>query len=133
MDLIERGYDVDQIDEDEGFGGVHELNLLYSEYEPHSWWFEIFEFVRRLLLVGVSVFFSLGSAADSSQIVYGLLVCLLAISVYENWKPFLESSDDRVSIICQWQIFFLPSSLDWCSRRKSRNRTNGIWGSLGLS
>jgi hypothetical protein len=106
MELIDRGYDVDQIDEGDDFSGVHELNLLYSEYEPHSWWFEIFEFVRRLLLVGVSVFFALSSATSSSQIVYGILVCLMSISVYENWKPFIESSDNRVSIICQWQIFF---------------------------
>ena len=50
---------------------VDSISFLFSAYEPHVWWFELFETARRLLLTGFLVLFQPGTA---SQISVGMIV-----------------------------------------------------------
>merc|ERR1712176_649414 len=45
--------------------------FMYDNYEPEYWWFECFDYIRRLLLTGILVVFEPGSA---TQGLFGVLV-----------------------------------------------------------
>ena len=72
-------------------------------------WFELFECVRKIMLVGMPVFFEVGSV---SQLTFALLVCFISFGLYMMFSPYADDSDDRLAQLCQMQIFFsLVSSL----------------------
>ena len=48
------------------------LRKLVAGYEMRCYWFEIFECVRKISLIGLPVFFESGS---TSQLILGLLIC----------------------------------------------------------
>ena len=83
---------------------------LTSGYEYRTYWFELFETLRKLLLVGVpSTFPERGGLA---QLFVGLLVCFTTFGAYMLYTPFVEDSDDALSQLAQAQIFLtLLSSL----------------------
>ena len=83
---------------------------LTSDYEYRTYWFELFETLRKLLLVGVpSTFPERGGLA---QLFVGLLVCFTTFGAYMLYTPFVEDSDDALSQLAQAQIFLtLLSSL----------------------
>ena len=39
---------------------IQKTSFLWANYEPHLWWFEVFECARRLALSGILVFVSQG-------------------------------------------------------------------------
>ena len=65
-----------------------------------------------------------------AQATYGLLVCFLTFGAYTAWRPYAEASDDRLSQLCQVQIFFaLIASIIMQVRHMSPGRGGGwIWG-----
>jgi len=83
---------------------------LTGGYEYRTYWFEIFETLRKVLLVGIpSVFPERGGVA---QMFWGLLVCFATFGAYMMYTPFIEDSDDQLSQLAQLQIFLtLVSSL----------------------
>ncbi|GMI08230.1 hypothetical protein TrVE_jg10446 [Triparma verrucosa] len=82
---------------------ISKLSFLWSMYEPHVWWFEIFECVRRLMMTGMLIFVSPGSA---SQIVLALILATGSIVAFVHWRPYEYEEDDDLAIACQISIFF---------------------------
>ena len=80
------------------------LVFLTGAYEPHMYWFEVFECLRRLLL---SSFLILVDPGSSVQIVVAIIICLIAIKFYSFYNPFVEDSDDHLAEASQWQTFFV--------------------------
>jgi len=79
------------------------VRKLIEGYELRVYWFELVECLRKILLVGMPVFFEMGSVA---QLSYGLLVCFLSFGAYMLLTPYTSESDDRLAQLCQMQIFF---------------------------
>ena len=78
------------------------LSFLASSYQPNTFWFEVVECYRRLLLSSMLILFSDGSTA---QIVVAMLLNLLSIKIYSYYLPFADDSDDTLAEIAQWQLF----------------------------
>ena len=77
--------------------------LTRHNYEPEYWWFECFDYIRRLLLTGILVVFEPGSA---TQGLFGVLVALFGTQVYSWTRPFPENAGDRLAESAQWSTFF---------------------------
>ena len=57
---------------------LRRYGILHLKYEPGFWWFEIFEMVRRVILMAVMPFVRPGTTA---QVVFGLLVSCFTMMV----------------------------------------------------
>jgi len=79
------------------------VRKLIGGYERRTYWFEIFECLRKVMLVGLPVFFKPGS---TGQLTLGLLICFFTYGLYCHFGPFVEDSDDILQTVCQVQIFF---------------------------
>ena len=79
------------------------VQKLIDGYDMDCYWFEIFQCVRKLALVGVPVFFDVGSVSQST---YGLLISFLSFGMYTAYHPYTQASNDRLEQITQIQIFF---------------------------
>ena len=89
-----------------GTGGLAKLT---APYEMRVYWFEVFECVRKICLIGLPIFVEHGSAA---QLIMGLLVCFISFGMYASYEPYVEASDDLVAKVCQVSLFFsLVSSI----------------------
>jgi hypothetical protein len=68
------------------------LESLIGAYEVRWWWFELFEFVRKLVLIGV-----LTAVAPSSQAYLNVAhaVSFFSILVFSQCRPFVEPRLDR--------------------------------------
>lgn len=85
------------------------LQKLTAGYEMRCYWFELFECLRKILLVGLPVLLPAGSSA---QLMFGLLVCFISMAVYSTYAPYVRDGDDRLAKICQLSLFFsLASSI----------------------
>ena len=85
------------------------LRKLTAGYELRMYWFEIFECVRKILLVGLPIFFPAGSPA---QLIFGLIICFLSYGAYCVCAPYIKDEDDFLAQVAQVVIFFsLVSSL----------------------
>ena len=76
---------------------------LIGPYELRVFWFEIFECVRKILLIGLPIFLEAGSMP---QLVLGLLICFFSFGAYMQLAPYRLYKHDIVAQICQMQIFF---------------------------
>ena len=82
---------------------------LIGGYEIRTYWFEIFEMIRKVLLVGIPGTFDKGG---NMQLVWGLLVCFVTAGMYMAYAPFIVDSDDKLQQLAQLQIFItLTASL----------------------
>ena len=79
------------------------LRKLTAGYEMRTYWFEIFECLRKLALVSLPIFFEPGS---SGQTILGLLICFLAFGMYAHFAPYIHADDDMVAAASQTSIFF---------------------------
>lgn len=77
-------------------------NWIYFSYDEHVWWYEIFELFRKLFLNGIVVFVGPGSLA---QIILSCFMCLGALYIALNIKPYQDDSDDLLANICLAQLF----------------------------
>ena len=77
--------------------------FMYDNYEPEYWWFECFDYIRRLLLTGILVVFEAGSA---TQGLFAVLVALFGTQVYSWTRPFPDNAGDRLAESAQWTTFF---------------------------
>ena len=79
------------------------LRKLTAGYELRVFWFEIFECVRKVALVGLPVFLPPGSPG---QIIFGLVICFLSYGMYGIYSPYIDYGDDLLAQIAQIMIFF---------------------------
>jgi len=85
------------------------LRKLTAGYELRMYWFEIFECVRKILLIGLPIFFPAGSPA---QLIFGLIMSFLSYGAYCVCAPFMKEEDDILAQVAQVIIFLsLVSSL----------------------
>ena len=77
---------------------------MIDNYEPEYWWFECFDFLRRLALTGLMVLLVPGSALQGF---IGVLIALGGLIAYLEWKPFIEDASDWVAVSCQISTFFV--------------------------
>ena len=61
--------------EDEGVQGI---SFLWKMYEPHCWWFEVFECIRRLSLTGLIIFVY---PDTPTQTVIAMILAIISIKV----------------------------------------------------
>jgi len=76
---------------------------IIGPYELRVYWFEVVECIRKVLLVGLPVFFRPGTP---EQLVLGLIICFISFGAYMQLSPFAKSAHDLMSQLCQFQIFF---------------------------
>ncbi|GMH79530.1 hypothetical protein TL16_g08175 [Triparma laevis f. inornata] len=76
--------------------------FLWEMYEPDTWWFEIFECLRRLAMSGLLVFVRPGS---TSQVVLALILAMASVVLYTHLRPFVEDEDDNLAVVCQVSVF----------------------------
>ena len=67
---------------------------LIGGYEIRTYWFEIFEMIRKVLLVGIPGTFDKGG---NMQLVWGLLVCFVTAGMYMAYAPFIVDSETSCS------------------------------------
>jgi len=79
------------------------VRTLTNGYEYRTYWFEIFESVRKVLLVGVPAAFP--GRGGNFQLIWGLMVCFLTFGAYMMYQPFIREADDHLQQIAQAQIF----------------------------
>ena len=80
---------------------IQHLEFLFRDYEPRTYLFIVFECVRRLALTGMLIFIFPGSP---SQIVVGLFVAVFSQGIISAASPYVESSDDNLATVGQFQI-----------------------------
>jgi len=79
------------------------VKKLTGGYEYRTYWFEVFEMIRKVLLVGVPATFP--ERGGNLQLVWGLLVCFISAGMYNMYAPFIDDGDDRLSQLAQLQVF----------------------------
>ena len=75
------------------------IKFLHGEYEPHVFWWELVEMLRRFLLVGLMVLFQ----DTMMQLVVGTFLAAAFLLFQVQASPFVNMSDD-----------LLASSLSFC-------------------
>ena len=74
---------------------------------PSMWWFEVFEMVRKFLLVGGPILLRhIITDADKASIVYGLITTMLTAAVLSLGDPYLQKADERTMLLSQTCFFF---------------------------
>ena len=86
------------------------MRRLTGDYEFRTYWFELFETMRKVLLVGIPSTFP--ERGGTAQLFWGLMVCFITFGAYMMYAPFVKDSDDTLSQLAQLQVFLtLLSSL----------------------
>ena len=75
--------------------------------QPHFYFWESIECVRRLALTGLLVFFADGTEL---QIIVASLIALASLYMYSKYRPYLDDSVDTLASMAQLMIFFQVSS-----------------------
>jgi hypothetical protein len=94
--------------------------FLHSEYKPLFYWWELMEMVRRLLLVGVAVFYP--PRGSLAQIGMGAMLCAIYLFVQQQSSPFKELSVclARLTRLTRWSVPLPPDS-PACASRSSQD------------
>ncbi|KOO29948.1 cytadherence high molecular weight protein 2 [Chrysochromulina tobinii] len=79
------------------------LRKLTAGYELRTYWFEIFECLRKITLIGLPIFFPPGSPP---QLIFGLIICFLSYGAYCVCSPYIRDDDDFLAQVAQVIIFF---------------------------
>ena len=82
---------------------VQLLAFLVGAYEPHFYFWESVECVRRLSLTGLLVFFADGTQL---QILVASLIALASLYLYSKYRPYLDDRVDSLASMAQLMIFF---------------------------
>ncbi|EQC39865.1 hypothetical protein SDRG_02523 [Saprolegnia diclina VS20] len=78
------------------------LGLIYQNYKSEFWWFDVFDLIRKVLLNGVLVFLQGNDIVQSTS---GLALCLLALTLTLQCKPYRSWTDSLVAGVTQFQLF----------------------------
>ena len=85
---------------------VQLLMFLVGAYEPHFYFWELIECVRRLALTGLLVFFADGTLL---QIIVASLIALASLYLYSKYRPYFDDRVDSLASVAQLMIFFQVS------------------------
>jgi len=102
------------------------VQKLTAGYTMRCYWFEIFECVRKLCLVGLPVI--LQPSGSAAQLMCGLIVCFLSMSMLSTYAPYIDPSDNFLAKVAQVSLFFsLVSSI---ALKLERTTSEGALGVL---
>lgn len=76
--------------------------FLYEPYEPHLYWFELLECLRRLCLSSLTSVYP-----DKYLTTLVIFFTLLFDRIYAFYMPFVNDSDDYVGEYCQWTLVWI--------------------------
>ena len=109
------------------------VRTLTDSYELKYFWWEIAECLRKVILVGVLVFYDQGSP---EQLTLGLMVCTLSVTGYAYTRPYNSPFNDALQVLAQLGIFAtLLSSivLKYDEDDRSSDTMAGILGFLAVA
>lgn len=98
------------IQRDRGYGepvDLSHLEALCVQYKPEFWWFEVFECVRKYLLVSVCI--AIFNSHPSSAMLAAVIISFASILVFSELKPYQFDQDDLLAYIahCTLALIFL--------------------------
>ena len=79
------------------------VKKLTTGYSRQCFWFEVFECIRKIALVGIPVVFEPGTV---EQRTLGLIICFITSALIALLQPYQEPNNNNLAILCQFMIFF---------------------------
>lgn len=79
------------------------VKKLTSGLSYQTYWFEVFECVRKIMLVGIPVIFPPGTL---EQRTLGLIICFFTACLIAGIEPYADKENNLVAMLCQFMIFF---------------------------
>ena len=71
------------------------FGLLYAQYEPEFYWYELAEMLRKVALLGISMFIAPGTM---KQVMCCLLMALVFMTMHIKLQPFDCDTDDNLQV-----------------------------------
>ena len=90
--------------QDEDERRLRNLKVLYKSYTPERWWWEIYETIRKFVLTGVIALIAPGSLEQS---VFLIIFAGVASLIYQEFRPFKETSDHILGLVSTYCIFLI--------------------------
>lgn len=86
------------------------LEALCVQYKPEYWWFEVFECVRKYLLVSVCI--AVFNSHPSSAMLSAVIISVASILLFSKLEPYEFEEDDILAYIahCTLALIFLLAS-----------------------
>jgi len=78
------------------------LGFLYKNFKEEYYWYELTEFIFKLLMTGAMVHIAPGTV---SQIMTAMFICFLAFGLYVRARPFVKTSNNILMIASKFQLF----------------------------
>ena len=78
------------------------LGFLYKNFKEEYYWYELTEFVFKLLMTGAMVHIVPGTV---SQIMTAMFICFLGFGMYMWARPFVKTSNNILMIASKFQLF----------------------------
>ena len=83
---------------------MSEVAFLFAAYRIDSWYWEVVELIRKLLLTSILALIAPGSAG---QVVVGILIAFIALLATLIKAPYAQSRLNVVAQVAQLNLFFL--------------------------
>ena len=97
---------------------------LTAGLRMECYWYEPVDLMRKLALTSLPIFLPMGSA---SQLVCGLLVCMIFAMLQAYLRPYVEPRDNNLALVCHLALFFaLVSSIILKMERDSSAEVLGV-------
>jgi len=122
-------WDPDSSDERERIA-IRRIGTVFAAYSVRTWFWEMSEMLRKLLLVGLLLFISPGEPA---QIGCGLLITLLFLFAQLIFQPFATKPMNQLQTACQLSIAMslfvgMMSKVDKYIQQEAELAASGFWG-----
>ncbi len=73
------------------------ISFVFANYEDRFWWYEVYDLIRRLMLVGMILFIVPDSA---TQVAIGLMLAVFSLCVHLFTQPYVRNDDDFLQTGC---------------------------------
>ena len=80
------------------------IAFLHKEYEPHLFWWELVEMLRRFVLIGIMVVVYNGSML---QLTIGTLCAAILLFFQVQAAPFNDMADDYLAAAASFSLLIL--------------------------
>jgi hypothetical protein len=122
-------WDPDSSDERERIA-IRRIGTVFAAYSVATWYWEMCEMLRKLLLVGLLLFVSPGEPA---QIGCGLLITLFFLFAQLIFQPFATKPMNQLQTACQVSIAIslfvgMMSRVDQYIQQEAELAASGFWG-----
>ena len=116
------------------------IAFLHKEYEPHLFWWELVEMLRRFVLIGIMVVVYSGSML---QLTIGTLCAAILLFFQVQAAPFNDMADDYLAaaasfsllilFLCRWAVAApLPASAPFARRPSAPIIAHAVVARLSL-